>query len=160
MRDEFKAGSFFLSLSFLIIFIFLLRESLKINTLGIEWGGPRFFPLILTLLLISLSSVLVVIEGIKFFKLITSNRDYRNFSIKWEGIISVILVLLASIIYILVIKVIGYFITTFILSFIVSLMFKARVIDALLVATIITLSTLFLFKVLLSVPLPEGVFGW
>jgi hypothetical protein len=39
-------------------------------------------------------------------------------------------------------------------------MFRARVLDALLIATVITLSIWFLFKVLLSVPLPEGMFGW
>lgn len=79
---------------------------------------------------------------------------------RWREVLPVILVLIASLTYVLVIKIIGYFITTFTLSFIVSLMFRARVLDALLIATVITLSIWFLFKVLLSVPLPEGMFGW
>ncbi|MEL9997221.1 MAG: tripartite tricarboxylate transporter TctB family protein [Sulfolobales archaeon] len=160
MVGGFKPGSFFFSIFLLVISVLLLRESFKINTLGIGWGGPRFFPQTLITFLLLLSIILVVVEGGKFFKYLTLNRNNRVPSVRWGEVLPVILVLVASLTYVLVIKIVGYFITTFTLSFIVSLMFRARVLDALLIATVITLSIWFLFKVLLSVPLPEGMFGW
>jgi len=160
MVGGFKPGSFFFSIFLLVISVLLLRESFKINTLGIGWGGPRFFPQALITFLLLLSIILVVVEGGKFFKYLTLNRNNRVPSMRWGEVLPVILVLIASLTYVLVIKIVGYFITTFTLSFIVSLMFRARVLDALLIATVITLSIWFLFKVLLSVPLPEGMFGW
>lgn len=160
MSSDFKPGSFVFSICTLIISSFLFKESLKINTIGIEWGGPRLFPSLISLIILVISTTITVNEGIKFYKYI--NRPNSGFIARFnlKEIISVIGLLLFTLIYALVVKKIGFLITTSLITLYTSLIFKAKIIDAIMVSLILSFSLMLLFKLVLGVPLPEGVLGW
>lgn len=160
LSSGFKPGAFIFALCALAISVLWVKESLRINTLGLEWGGPRLFPLIISSLVLINAFLIVILELRSFYNFIKSTQIRGIVKHEWKEIITSIVLLLLVIIYVLVIEKIGFIIATLIITLYSSLVFKAKLIDAIMVSLVISIGLTFLFKIVLKVPLPEGIFGW
>jgi hypothetical protein len=104
--------------------------------------------------------LIVVHESKAFYRYIrgTSLRGIIEF--KWKEIATTVVLLILVVLYAIVIKSIGFVLATVIITLYSSLVFKAKLIDAVMVSLIISIGLTFLFKIVLKVPLPEGILGW
>lgn len=160
LENEFKPGPLLFSLCALAVSVMLLREALRVDDLGMSWGGPRLFPCIISSLLFITSVVLVLLEGKSLLRLYRGVAFKRLERVKLKEIAPVAFLLVIVVLYVEIIKIVGYLIPTFMISLYVSLLFKARLLDAVMISLIASLGSMFLFKIVLAVPLPEGVIGW
>uniref|UniRef100_A0A7C1I711 DUF1468 domain-containing protein n=1 Tax=Fervidicoccus fontis TaxID=683846 RepID=A0A7C1I711_9CREN len=160
LSSDFRPGSFVFALCALMVSALWVRESLRINTLGIEWGGPRLFPLAISVLTLINTLLIVVLESRGFYRYMrgTSLRGIIEF--KWKEIATTVVLLILVVLYAVVIKSVGFVLATVIITLYSSLVFKAKLIDAVMVSLIISIGLTFLFKIVLRVPLPEGILGW
>jgi putative tricarboxylic transport membrane protein len=134
---------------------YVIIESLSMD-LSSEYGpGPGFFPLGLGIILAVLSFLLIV-ENLNPRK-----KDKASPFKKKKGIYSAGLALLGLIGYALLIKVLGYLITTFLLViFLMGVVARDKVRTTLLTAIGVTLLLFLIFQVGLNVHLPKGPFGF
>lgn len=160
MGNSQKPGSIIFSAALLIVSALWLRESLKINTLGIEWGGPRLFPLLISSALLVTSIFTFVSELLKTDVRYIVDLLLKSKKVPVREIFTTSLLLALTLAYAIIVKKLGFIIATFIVVLYSSLTFKAKVIDALLVSLVLSIGLLFLFKIILGVSLPEGILGW
>jgi len=117
--------------------------------------GPIFFPLIL-IVIMYICSTFVLIRGLRGEKKFTLNL---NFFIRKP-----VLAIIFSALYIISFNILGYWISTFFYSFIISIFFenkkrskKGVIIFSFLVALIITILVWIFFEVLFGLILPRGI---
>lgn len=162
MEEEYKPGSLIFSICALLVSILWVRECLKINTLGIEWGGPQLFPLLISIIIVIINIIILIDEIIKFDRFIIKNKQTNKklFAPEWKELFTVGIMLIFIVIYTFIVRIIGFLFATIMVTLYTALIFKAKPIDAVMVSLIISAGMLLLFKVVLEVPLPEGIFGW
>jgi len=163
LSDERQFGSFIFSLFLLIVTGLFFREALRINTLGISWGGPRLFPLLISGGSFAASLAITVSEGLGVLKRDTGGRllavGVPPVSALKEAL-SVIALIAGVAAYALTVERLGFLLSTFAITLYSALTFKARLIDAIVLSLVASLGLYMLFSVVLGVPLPGGVSLW
>lgn len=117
--------------------------------------GPIFFPLIL-IIVMYICSTFVLIDGL---------RSERNITFDLKCFINKpVLAIIFSAVYIILFNVLGYWISTFFYSFIISILFEFKkrskrgiIIFSVLVALIITSFVWIFFEMLFKMKLPGGI---
>jgi len=117
--------------------------------------GPIFFPLIL-IVIMYICSVFVLIRGLRGEKKFTFNLSFF--------VRKPVLAIIFSALYIISFNILGYWISTFFHSFIISIFFEYKkrskrgvIIFSFLVALVITVLVWILFEVLFELKLPGGI---
>ena len=153
-----------LGLVFLAGGVIFFLESRNINVMGLGLFGPSLFPMLISAGLALLSLVLVLKCSLYIFKekkLYTVVRS--TFHLDKESsrsIIYAIILIIAVIVYIYVFNVLGYLLSTMLLTGFLAKLLGAKNEETILTAVSIAFLTYFLFKIILKVLLPVGVLGW
>jgi putative tricarboxylic transport membrane protein len=137
---------------FLILALAVGFQAVRFPMGSLKRVGPGFFPIILAALL-GILSILLLIKG-----LWSAERVRVCWPARWSGLI---LVMVAIFAYTLLLKPLGFLLTTFLFT---SLVFKyadsTRWIVPLAGAAITTGVNFLLFKVWLAIPFPSGFLGY
>lgn len=120
----------------------------------VQNAGPSFFPRVLSILL-ALLSVAIIYEGLK-------NKEevsYKMSKTEWIKFLSIIILL---VVYYFTMNIIGYFTTTFVLSFVIALIIFGSIHKKILIyctvnSGIICLTIYLVFRMMLKAPLPYGL---
>ena len=147
------AGLFLIGFSLLIIF-----TSFKLGIGNLQSPGPGFMGFLASAFLFSLSLVILIQESIK-----TVKEKTIASAIPWENVVKILILIATLCGYALLLELLGYILCTFVLMFIMLLLYRPKVWHRqLVVAFIITAATYILFHKWLQVVLPTGVFriGW
>ncbi|WP_058487037.1 tripartite tricarboxylate transporter TctB family protein [Defluviitalea phaphyphila] len=137
---------------FIVLSIYVISEASHFpNYGGSEVTGPGFFPIILSIILIVLS-VLLIITSI-------FNKDERNTGLFEKKAVKAYITILSLLIYVMLLKYVGFIILTLIFLFgLIRFYGMKNYIKISLSSIVATVSIYWIFKVLLSVPLPTGIF--
>jgi putative tricarboxylic transport membrane protein len=135
----------------------VVAETLKFPTLEGGQPGPALFPRILAGLMI-IFGALVSIQGLRARD--TSDKVawrelYRN-----PGFINALFVLGAVVSYILFVEQVGFLITATLVTFVLMLRLRVRLLLALVVSIVFTNLVYLLFAKILLVPLATGLLWW
>jgi len=124
---------------------------------GKRLPGPAFFPTILSIILIisGFYEIIMALLGKRFSK---PPRPFLDYLKDW-GIQNVLILLFMLIIYVPVIKLLGFILGTFIISLLLMVRLKAGWIRSVIVSIALIIVIVLLFEKVFKIPLPEGVFG-
>ena len=143
----------------LVIILFggaVLIDTRTFPSLENGYPGPSLFPNILAVLFI-IAGIVLVVQGVrsreKFLKFDTTG-------ISREGIVNILLVLIAVVFYIVLSDFLGFQIISFILLVGLMKWLKVSTFWSLLMSVVITEAIYILFAKILLVALPWGIFGW
>jgi putative tricarboxylic transport membrane protein len=142
---------------FVVAGALIIAETLKFPTLEGGQPGPALFPRILAGLMI-IFGALVSIQGLRARD--TSDKVawrelYRN-----PGFINALFVLGAVVSYILFVEQVGFLITATLVTFVLMLRLRVRLLLALVVSIVFTNLVYLLFAKILLVPLATGLLWW
>lgn len=110
--------------------------------------GPSFFPILVTIVILFLVFLLLL----ETYKKIDKNQKINFKNLKAPLFLTVIIIL-----YAIIIKFIGFRISTFVFLFVSTTFLKIEIKKALFFSFIITAIVYIIFRVLLKIPLPTGV---
>lgn len=112
--------------------------------------GPGFFPNIIAYVILGLS-LLLIIQTLRSKEKQPINMDFKSLKLPLTlvGLI---------IIYSLVLKHIGFVLTTLAILFVAMVVLKTKAVKSLIISVAITAVIFVGFKLVLKVPLPEGIF--
>lgn len=121
----------------------------------LKGAGPEFYPRLMALVLCGLS-VILVYQGLKL-------ENEKKQPIEKTKLRQLLTVLALVIVYYLFLKVIGYFITTFVICTLVSLVLFGKpnnkeIFLSLINSTVICSAIYVVFRIMLKAPLPHGLF--
>ncbi len=149
-----KRADLFVSVVFFLIAIWVLWQSTMLPHFSIFGPGPEFAPQLL-------ASVLVLLSGILFVTTVRkANAAGESLMPDRQGISRIAIILVALFLYIYLMEVIGFGVTTFIYCLAMLLtMWKARWYFSVLVSAFLTGIFYWAFVFALDVPVPTGIFG-
>ena len=124
---------------------------------GKKLPGPAFFPTILGIILVisGFYEIIMALLEKRFFRL---SKPFSNYLKDW-GIQNVLILLLMLIIYVPIIKFLGFILGTFIISSLLMVRLKTGWIRSVVVSIALIVVIVLLFEKVFKIPLPEGVFG-
>jgi len=142
-----------LGASFFVLGVSTFLYSRTFPTLPDGVIGPGLFPMVISGVMTILGLYLVLCS-LKLRKSVaeTKNIPHSKFELKLK--MKGLIVPLAVLAYILLVEQLGFLMTTWALNFILFLIFKVKLIKAVLISVVATLTIYYLFAILLSVPLP------
>jgi hypothetical protein len=142
------------------ISILVCVESIRSDLGTLRLPGPGFFPFVLGVLIATCAIILMINSRISSgvnWKRESKVRDLWK-SLEWKR---VVLALSSLFLYIGLLQVMGYFITTFaLMTFLLCIMGRSKVVIQGMIALIIVSVSYLIFDVLLDVQLPKGIFGF
>jgi len=147
-KDDILSGCILIAIS-----IYFLKESYSLPPSSIGIPGSAFFPRLICFAFLVFGGILII----RSFK--KGEIEEKITLISKQDIIRVLAVIFLCVIYIFFIPFLGFILTS--ILFIVSLMFifqVKRIEIIILWGFLITLIIYFVFKILLKVPLPAGMF--
>ena len=119
---------------------------------GVNTYGPNFFPQVLSLMLF-LSSVALIIQALRGKALKTLEEVNKS------GLIRAAVTLMIAIGYVLLMKVLGFYLSTVLFLFVVMTYLGQKRLWIRILVTILVASAVYgLFHYFLKIPLPEGIF--
>lgn len=149
-KADIIAGLLGLALSFYIII-----QSGKFPEDKVLLMGPSFFPRILAVVMLVMATILIISALLG-----KSAQTAEKFDIRDPGIQRSIITLAVTVIYLLVLKRIGFIIDTIIyLMFLMYLLKLRNYLQMLLVSVGVTLTVYYIFRVALNITLPLGILG-
>lgn len=148
-RNDIIAGAIFIALG-----LFIFTQTYNFPSLEKGHPGPDLFPNLLALLFIVFGSVLIF----KARKLSSEKADSSTSTPK--KISNAFFVLAIVGIYVLVVNIIGFLITSALLLFLLMKKLGVSLLKSSIASIIITLFINLLFSKILRVPLPYGILGW
>ncbi len=139
----------------ILISIFVFFESAKFPKDIVMSVGPSYFPNILATALLIVSGILIINSFIG-----KNKKTYEKFDVKSPEVQRAGISLLATIVYCLILKHIGFIISsTIYLLFLMYLLKKRNYIKMTVISICVTLSIYFVFKAVLNITLPMGFLG-
>ncbi|MET3506461.1 tripartite tricarboxylate transporter TctB family protein [Halalkalibacter oceani] len=111
--------------------------------------GPGFFPVITAMIMLGLS-LLLIIQTIR-----TKDKSLFNMNMKALKFPAILVGLL--IIYSIMLEYVGFFLSTVMILTVTMIAFKTRLVKSLIISVVITALLYVGFKLVLKVPLPEGI---
>lgn len=149
-KADIIAGLLGLSLSFYIII-----QSGKFPEDNVLLLGPSFFPRILAVLMLIMSTTLIITALLG-----KSARTAEKLDIRDPGIQRSIITLVVTVIYLLLLKHIGFIINTIVyLMFLMYLLKLRNYLKMVLVSVGVTIAVYYVFRVALNITLPLGILG-
>ena len=149
-KADIIAGLLGLSLSFYIII-----QSGKFPEDNVLLLGPSFFPRILAVLMLVMSTTLIITALLG-----KSARTAEKLDIRDPGIQRSIITLVVTVIYLLLLKHIGFIINTIVyLMFLMYLLKLRNYLKMVLVSVGVTIAVYYVFRVALNITLPLGILG-
>jgi hypothetical protein len=147
-----KKGNIISSIICILIGIFIIYAT-KDYPQGLQGvPGPAFFPRILSCVVIGLSILLLIKTYVK--------KDGRKISIFDKDSIKVYVTIGFLLAYLIILDLIGFIISTPIFLFgLIFFYVRKNPLKNAVVALVVTFIVYGIFKVLLSVPLPQGIFA-
>lgn len=137
---------------FLIFSAFVVVESVRLSLGDLRSPGPGFVPFFLGLLMIILSLLLFAVPE--------ARPGVEDISNGLERAKRVLYVFVALMIYLLAFKVIGFFIATFLLMFILFKLSGEKGYRRGIVISLVTMVVLYVFFYMwLKIPFPQGILG-
>ena len=147
-RDKFS-GFFWLAIA-----IFVCWESIRIGMGTFRSPGPGFFPFWAAVTLGAFATIIVV-------KSVLMKKIEGKVADLWKGVErnKVIIVLCSLCVYIPLLPTLGYLITTFgLMVLLFGIIGKTRIWIRIVNAFVSSLVSYIIFHILLSIPLPKGIF--
>ncbi|MCD6195687.1 MAG: tripartite tricarboxylate transporter TctB family protein [Staphylothermus sp.] len=164
MRPNCLIGELILGILFMFVGIIFYFDSQNINVLGLGIFGPSLFPMLISAGLALLSFVLVVkcsLNIIKEKSFTTSARPLISLNRKnYTGIVYTLILIVLVITYVYLVNILGYLLSTMLLTGILAKLLRAKNEEAILLAISFSFLMYALFRFILKVPLPAGVLGW
>lgn len=149
-KADIIAGLLGLSLSFYIII-----QSGKFPEDNVLLLGPSFFPRILAVLMLVMSTTLIITALLG-----KSARTAEKLDIRDPGIQRSIITLAATVIYLLLLKPVGFIVDTIVyLIFLMYLLKLRNYLQMVLVAVGVSVAVYYVFRVALNITLPLGILG-
>ncbi len=121
--------------------------------------GPAVFPRLLAVLLI-LCGVMMMIRGLAAWRAGEPLADMPSWARDPANVVSALLVLGASLAYILVLDAVGFVPLTIVVLLVLFLWFRVRVPVAVVTALVAAFGVNWFFATLMRVPLPRGLMDW
>lgn len=121
--------------------------------------GPAVFPRLLAVLLI-LCGVMMMIRGLAAWRAGEPLADMPAWARDPANVVSALLVLGASLAYILVLDAVGFVPLTIVVLLVLFLWFKVRMPVAIVTALVAAFGVNWFFATLMRVPLPRGLMDW
>ena len=150
-RRDVLGGLFWLGIS-----IFVCIESIRSDLKTFHNPGPGFMPFWSAVLLGTLAVILLVTSSLKKKRKVKIGDLW-----KWLEWHKVVWVSLSLLLYALVLPIMGYLITTFVLMvFCLGIMGRSKVWINVASALLITLGSYVIFYILLDIRLPKGIFNF
>ncbi len=119
---------------------------------GVNSYGPNFFPQALSMLLFVVSAAMI-------FKTLRSNTLTELEKINKAGFIRVVVTICISIAYMLIMQVLGFYLSTMLFLYVVMLYLgQKNHLVRILVSILVASAVYGLFYFFLKIPLPEGIF--
>ncbi|TYB84456.1 MAG: tripartite tricarboxylate transporter TctB family protein [Kosmotoga sp.] len=147
-----------------IIVILLSLEFPSYVVRGKELPGPKFFPQVV-------SGILIVIGiyeiGLGIYQIVKKReeklkepevKEKVGNKITKRGVINIIVVFAGIILFIPFIEIVGFKIGSFIFAAVLMSVFGMRIIRSLIYSAILTVIILLIFDYLFKIPFPEGIF--
>jgi putative tricarboxylic transport membrane protein len=150
-KSDLIGGGIFVSLG-----IFILLWTLGFPTLDKDHPGPALFPRILAALFIFFGGI-VFYRGWKDGKGEAESEEEASLP---QNYFNPIFVLILVGIYIGLSQVLGFYITSTLVLFLMMLKLQVPYLRSILISVLLTLFVNFMFSKLLRVPLPIGFLGW
>lgn len=145
-----KKGNIISSVILICLSIFILIQAKTFPKAGGNIPGPGFFPKILAIFLIGLSSALIILSYI--------NKEDKKVVLIDKNNSKVYLTILIITIYLILMNIVGFLISTPILLFVLILVYGMKgYIKNVIISVFITVVIYGVFQVLLTVPLPSGI---
>lgn len=139
----------------LFVAFYVIMESGKFPEDNVLLMGPSFFPRILAVLMLIMSIALIVIALMG-----KSAKNAEKLDIRDPGIQRSIIALVATVIYLLLFKRLGFIIGSIIyLMFLMYLLKLRNYVKMVLVSVGVSLAVYYIFRVALSITLPLGLLG-
>ncbi len=150
-KSDLIGGGIFVSLG-----VFILLWTLGFPTLEKEHPGPALFPRILAVLFIFFGGI-VFYRGWKDGGTKAESEEEASFS---PNYFNPIFVLILVGMYIGLSPVLGFYISSTLVLFLMMLKLQVPYLKGILISVLLTLFVNFMFSKLLRVPLPIGFLGW
>ena len=145
------------SLFWLAISIFVCLESIRVDVGTPRVPGPGFLPFWAGVVL-GTSAIIILVKSIskRYWQ-----KETTNLGMKKKKSVKVVWVLFSLLLYLFLLPIIGYLISTFgLMTFLLLIMGRSKLWIHGLSAIIIVLASYLIFCVLLDVRLPRGVLGF
>ncbi|RKX55123.1 MAG: hypothetical protein DRP50_03340 [Thermotoga sp.] len=124
---------------------------------GKKLPGPGFFPTILSIILMigGIYEILISLrtKGVKKYR-----RSFVEYCKDW-GNQNIFIVILSLILYVPIIKWIGFIVGTFLLSLLLTIRLKATWLRGIITSVILVIIIILIFEKIFKISLPEGIFG-
>ena len=124
---------------------------------GKRLPGPAFFPTILGIILI-ISGFYEIIVSLIEKRFIRGSKPFLEYLKDW-GIQNVLILIFMLLVYVPIIKFLGFVLGTFIISLILMLRLKTGWLRGVMVSIALIIVIVLLFEKVFKIPLPEGIFG-
>lgn len=139
----------------ILLSFYIFMESAKFPEDNVLLMGPSFFPRILAVLMLIMSITLIVIALMG-----KSAKTAEKLDIRDPGIQRSIIALVATVIYLLLFKRLGFILDSILyLMFLMYLLKLRNYVQMVLVSIGVSVAVYFIFKVGLSITLPLGILG-
>jgi len=139
----------------ILLSFYIFMESAKFPEDNVLLMGPSFFPRILAVLMLIMSIALIVIALMG-----KSAKTAEKLDIRDPGIQRSIIALVATVIYLLLFKRLGFILDSILyLMFLMYLLKLRNYVQMVLVSIGVSVAVYFIFKVGLSITLPLGILG-
>lgn len=139
----------------LLVSIYVYISALSFPKSDYQLSGPAFYPQLMAILL-GIVSITLIIRSVRSLK----NNEHGE-KVRINNPKKVIASMVATLIYVLILKTVGFLIATFIYLTVLILIMqpqKNKILISILVSFIMTGAVYFIFAVLFAASLPMGIF--
>lgn len=154
-KKEFWFGITLIGIGLLVSIISSTFPSFVVE--GKKLPGPAFFPAILSVILI-IGGGYEILISLRIKGLQKSKKTFIEYCKDW-GNQNIFIVVLTLILYVPIIKWLGFVFGTFLLSFLLMIRLKASWQRGIIASAILVVIIILIFEKVFKVPLPEGIFG-
>jgi putative tricarboxylic transport membrane protein len=136
--------------------VFIFCMTLDFPSLEGGHPGPALFPRILSILF-AICGLVLIIQDVKADG---SKPNKKPFFPGWAPAWNAIAVIAVVVVYILLVEILGFILTCFILFSLLMKKLGVRIVPSVVLSLIVTMGVYLLFHKMLMVPLPWGLIHW
>lgn len=146
-----KKGNIVSSIISILVAVFVLYETKDFPSGAQNVPGPAFFPRIIAILIIGLSGLLIVMTYIR--------KEERNINFTSKNDLKAYITIAIILVYIVLMNILGFIIATPL--FLITMIYyygMRNYVKNIIISVGVTALIFTIFKILLAVPLPQGIF--
>lgn len=142
-----------LSLIAISVFVFIYGSSFPDFVVrGNKLPGPKFFPFLISILLVIMGSYFVITSLLKLKK--TKMENEEKITTK-KGLLRVLTIILGIGLYVPFINLVGFKIGTFVFATVIMSIFGVKILKSLLYSLILTVIIVLIFEKIFLIPFPQ-----